>query len=47
MGRASGLRQLAIMENGGYRHFSASMPLSSIDDLAGLKIWTQTSPVHM
>lgn len=47
MGRESGLRPLAIMENGGYRHFSASTPLNSIDDLAGLKIRTQTNAVHM
>jgi tripartite ATP-independent transporter DctP family solute receptor len=47
MGKASGLRPLAIMENGGYRHFSASTPLNSIEDMVGLKIRTQTNAVHM
>ena len=47
MARESGLRPLSIMENGGYRHFSASTPLNTVDDLAGLKIRTQTNAVHM
>ncbi|MCX7567958.1 TRAP transporter substrate-binding protein [Sulfitobacter sp. F26169L] len=47
MAKGSGLRPLSIMENGGYRHFSASTPLNTIDDLEGLKIRTQTNAVHM
>ncbi len=47
MGKKSGLRPLAIMENGGYRHFSATTPLNTVDDMAGLKIRTQSNAVHM
>lgn len=43
----SGLRAAVWHENGGYRNFSANKPLTSVDDIRGLKIRTMNNPVHM
>lgn len=43
----SGIRALVWTENGGYRNYSANTPLTSADDLKGLKIRTMNNPVHM
>ncbi|MFV0334906.1 MAG: TRAP transporter substrate-binding protein [Tropicimonas sp.] len=47
MAQASGLRPLAWMEAGGYRHYSSNRPLNSADDMVGLKIRTMNIPAHM
>lgn len=43
----SGLRAAVWHENGGYRNYSANTPLTSVEDLKGLKIRTMNNPVHM
>ncbi|QFT61096.1 Sialic acid-binding periplasmic protein SiaP precursor (plasmid) [Sulfitobacter sp. THAF37] len=43
----SGLRAAVWHENGGYRNYSANKPLTSVEDLQGLKIRTMNNPVHM
>jgi len=48
MAKASGLRVLAIYDNGGFRSFSNSRKVvKTADDMKGLKIRTMTIPVHM
>lgn len=47
MAAESGIRPLPWLENGGYRHYSASKPLRTVDDMQGLKIRTMSNPVHM
>jgi tripartite ATP-independent transporter DctP family solute receptor len=42
----SGIRPIAWMENGGYRHFSANVPLQSPADFQGLKFRTLPNPIH-
>lgn len=44
---ATGIRTLGWMENGGFRHFSSSRPLTSIEDFQGLKMRTMSNPAHM
>lgn len=43
----SGIRALVWTENGGYRNYSANTPLTSVEDMQGLKIRTMNNPVHM
>lgn len=43
----SGMRAMVWHENGGYRNYSANKPLTSVEDLQGLKIRTMNNPVHM
>ena len=48
MAKVSGLRVLAIYDNGGFRSFSNSKKIvKTADDMKGLKIRTMTIPVHM
>lgn len=48
MAKKSGLRVLAIYDNGGFRSFSNSKrPVKSASDMKGLKIRTMQIPVHM
>lgn len=48
MAAKSGIRPVAWLENGGYRHYSSkNKPLRTAADLKGLKIRTMTNPVHM
>jgi C4-dicarboxylate-binding protein DctP len=41
------MRAMVWHENGGYRNYSANKPLTSVEDLQGLKIRTMNNPVHM
>lgn len=47
MAAQSGIRPIAWLENGGFRNFSANVPLTQLEDLEGLKIRTMTNPIHM
>jgi TRAP-type C4-dicarboxylate transport system substrate-binding protein len=48
MARKSGLRVLAIFDNGGFRSFSNNRKVvRNAQDMRGLKIRTMTIPVHM
>lgn len=48
MANKSGLRVLAIYDNGGFRSFSNNKKvIKTADDMKGLKIRTMTIPVHM
>ncbi len=48
MAKVSGLRVLAIYDNGGFRSFSNNKkPIKTAADMKGLKIRTMTIPVHM
>lgn len=48
MAAKSGIRPIAWLENGGYRHYSSkSRPLRTATDMKGLKIRTMTNPIHM
>ena len=48
MARKSGLRVLAIYDNGGFRSFSNNRRVvRNAADMRGLKVRTMTSPVHM
>lgn len=48
MAKVSGLRVLAIYDNGGFRSFSNNKkPLKTAADMKGLKLRTMTIPVHM
>ena len=47
MAAQSGIRPMPWLENGGYRHYSASVPLRTVEDMEGLKIRTMNNPVHM
>lgn len=48
MAKKSGLRVLAIYDNGGFRSFSNNKKvIRTADDMKGLKIRTMTIPVHM
>ena len=48
MAARSGIRPIAWLENGGYRHYSSkNKPLRTAADMKGLKIRTMTNPVHM
>ncbi|MCY0093454.1 TRAP transporter substrate-binding protein [Hoeflea ulvae] len=43
----SNMRAMVWHENGGYRNYSANKPLTSVEDIQGLKIRTMNNPVHM
>ena len=45
--KKSGMRAMVWHENGGYRNYSANKPLTSVEDIKGLKIRTMNNPVHM
>lgn len=47
MADEAGIRPLPWLENGGYRHYSANVPLKTAKDMSGLKIRTMNNPVHM
>ena len=47
MAAKTGIRPVVWLDNGGYRHFSANKPLTSVESLRGLKIRTMTNQVHM
>lgn len=48
MAKETGLRILAIYDNGGYRNFSNNVrPIKGIEDMKGLKIRTMESPAQM
>lgn len=47
MAATAGIRPMPWLENGGFRHFSANVPLENVDSLQGLKMRTMNNPIHM
>lgn len=47
MAEETGIRPMAWLENGGYRHYSSNTPMATLEDMQGLKIRTMNNPLHM